>query len=74
VIETTQSVAVLRKQLEKCARKYHVRMQEIDAPPHKFWKFEECPAGSCREARAALGIPQPAPIPKDAPREPGCEG
>jgi hypothetical protein len=72
----------VRQALEKTARRFHQERQYNNSQEHKWWKFENCPADYCKEARQALGMPEgvmppihdtPAPaIP--APREPGEEG
>lgn len=46
----------LRAQLEKCARRFHETRLRDGAAEHRHWKFENCPAASCREARKALGF------------------
>jgi hypothetical protein len=78
------NVDMLAAQLEKCARRFHQTRQVDNAAEHKFWKFENCPAESCREARKALGMPDaimppigPSPVLMGAhekvQREPGEE-
>jgi hypothetical protein len=74
----SDNAGTMREALEKTARRFHADRQYAGAQEHKWWKFENCPAPNCREARAALGMPEVAmpPIhetPAPPIREPGDE-
>jgi hypothetical protein len=64
----------LREVLNSSARRFHATCQRIGDPYHRSWTFERCPAQSCTEARAAIGIPQPEPLVPAGVRSPGEEG
>jgi hypothetical protein len=65
----------VREALERSARRHHQERQYENSREHKWWKFENCPAQACDEARKALGMekaimPPIGPPPKPE-REPG---
>jgi len=43
-----------RTKFEEWAERYHALAQQVGLGEHRFWKFRNCPAPSCAEARAAL--------------------
>lgn len=53
----TEMIEAVRTQLEKCARRFHAQRLQDGAAEHKYWRFENCPADSCVEAKKALGLP-----------------
>lgn len=60
----TEAFSEMRAQLEKCARQFHELRNLEGAAEHKYWKFENCTADSCAEARKALAIAFPAAEPR----------
>jgi len=48
-----------RAKFESCARRFHDHLQGEGSVLHRHWKFEHCPAESCRLAREALSISPP---------------
>ncbi len=74
--EMREAVSV---QLNICARRFHQLRQDEGSSEHKYWRFENCPADSCLEAKKALGLPVNHPAqglvePLTKSREPGAEG
>lgn len=45
-----------RELFEKCARRFHDFAGSQGAVQHRSWRFENCPAESCKSARKALGL------------------
>lgn len=48
------AIARLREEFEKSARRFHGLQLYLCSPEHRWWKFEHCPADSCRLAREAM--------------------
>lgn len=46
--------AFWRGKFEEAARRHHALGQQIGFAEHRFWRFENCPAPSCAEARSLL--------------------
>jgi hypothetical protein len=57
--DTGETAATLffRGKFENCARRYHDLLRGEASPSHRYWKFENCPADTCKDAREALGLP-----------------
>jgi len=53
----SEMIEAVREQFNKCARKFHGLQLELGSSEHKYWRFENCPADSCVEAKKALGLP-----------------